>query len=83
MLSPVGSQLKISENLKPNQLVSLAMKLEFFLRDFASLGSLVLSNSTQGIKGFYPCSARGISYAKTLHWAVSRSSKALLLSRTT
>lgn len=45
-LSPVGSHLKISETLNPNQPVVPKGKLELPLREFASLRSLVVSNST-------------------------------------
>lgn len=45
-LSPVGSHLKISETLNPNQPVVPKGKLELLLRAFASLRSLVVSDST-------------------------------------
>lgn len=45
-LSPVGSHLKISETLNPNQPVVPKGKLELPLGAFASLRSLVISNST-------------------------------------
>lgn len=45
-LNPVGSQLKMSENLNPNQSLTLEAKLECLLRDLARLKSLVVSKST-------------------------------------
>lgn len=45
-LSPVGSQLKMSENLNPNQPVALEAELECLLRHLARLRSLDVSIST-------------------------------------
>lgn len=44
-LSPVGRQLKILEYLNSFSLVVYVTKMKFFLRDFASLKEVVVSNS--------------------------------------
>lgn len=45
-LSPGGNQLKTWNNLDPNQLVALIVKLECPLRHWAGLRSLIVSKCT-------------------------------------